>query len=516
MTSRPLVIRGGLVPSTAQPDGARCDVEVIDGVITHVGAAEPAHRWLTHDVLDAGDRVLLPGFVDVHTHADARAGDPDVQLALLRQGVTTVFAGLDGLGFAPADESDYDALGFAADYFRAINGPPRSESALSVAGYLAQLHALPVRVETFVPHGLVRYAVLGAEQRPAEVAERQRMRVIVERAFDHGARGFSTGLEYAPGGYADVTELVELCAAAAERGLPHVTHMRGYEDRATEAFAEIAEISARSGVAAHISHLHGPLAPILAMLDGAASAGLDVTFDSYPYRHGASILAMLALPAWLPLADRDATLVQLSRPEVVARVHEHVVGRIAILAPAVLSSVPGHEEFEGSTLAEVAATWAVEVPDAVIEVLVRTGLRAGCVFEQPPTNTEESVRALANHPGHMAGSDSIYIGSHPHPRGWGTFPRFLHRHLRQWQDWTWADAAEHLSTRASERFRLTDRGVIAPGYSADLVLLDPETVADRATFAAPTRPADGIADVLVRGEHVLRAGRLTTTTGDDR
>jgi N-acyl-D-amino-acid deacylase len=147
----------------------------------------------------------------------------------------------------------------------------------------------------------------------------------------------------------------------------------------------------------------------------------------------------------------------------------------------------------------------------VIEVLTTTELRASCVFAQPPTNSPESVRTLAGHEGHLAGSDAIYWGGSPHPRGWGAFARLLDEHVRR-GSWSWWDAAEHLSARAARRFGLADRGQIVPGAVADLALVDTGRVRSDATYEAPRTPAEGIEDVLVGGVPVLAAGRLTGAT----
>lgn len=143
------------------------------------------------------------------------------------------------------------------------------------------------------------------------------------------------------------------------------------------------------------------------------------------------------------------------------------------------------------------------------DLLVATRLEAGCVFGQPPTNSDESMRALLRHPVHMAGSDAVYQGGHPHPRGWGAFARLLARHVRDLGDWTWEEAAAHLAGRAADRFRLADRGRVEAGRAADLVVVDPAAVTDRATYEAPRTPAEGIDHVLVNGVPVLAGGALT-------
>ena len=148
----------------------------------------------------------------------------------------------------------------------------------------------------------------------------------------------------------------------------------------------------------------------------------------------------------------------------------------------------------------------------VCDLLVASELRASCVFRQPPTNTDQDVRALLRHPAHMVGSDSVFIGSFPHPRGWGAFARLLGVHTRELGDYTWGEASLHLAGHPARRFGLQDRGILRPGMAADVVVLDPATIADVATYENPRRPARGVGHVLVNGVEVLRDGRLTGGT----
>lgn len=508
-------VRGVVLP---RPDGSLSgphDVLLDGGTVRSV---EPSSARRPGRVLDAGGRLALPGFVDAHVHGGSAVLDPAVQHALLRQGVTSVVTGSDGVGYAP---SSAEGAAWAARYFAGIDGThPRFDGG-SMAGLLATYDgATPVNVAALVPHGTLRRTVMGTAQRPAAAAETEEMVALARQGFADGAVGLSTGLEYVPAAWAHEDELVALLAVAAEHGLPHVSHMRGYEERAAPALTELFRLAAATGVATHVSHLHGPAEPIVAMLDDARAGGLDVTFDSYPYLRGCSILAMVALPTWLPLADPDATLAALDDPEHAGRLRAHLAGLDELWPRVTLAWVPGLDPREGDvagrSLVDVAARWGVPPSDAALRVLRASRLRASCVFAQPPTATAQSVRVLAGHRAHLGGSDAIYqpVGAHagdgrPHPRGWGAFARFLAEQVRTTGDWSWHDAAEHLSARAARRFGLAGRGRVAPGACADLVLVDPATVTDRATYDAPRTPAVGIDDVLVAGVPVLAAGELT-------
>ncbi|MFC7644780.1 amidohydrolase family protein [Streptosporangium lutulentum] len=345
---------------------------------------------------------------------------------------------------------------------------------------------------------------MGAAERAASSGELATMLAHVERGLSEGAAGLSTGLEYAPGRYADAAEIAALCAPLGV--LPYVTHMRGYGAQAATGMAEVTDIARRSGAAVHVSHYHGPASTLLPMIDEARLEGLDITFDTYPYLRGSTILAMLALPSWIPAADTDRTLELLE---------SHPVEWDESLWPRItLSHVPGAGWAEGLSLPVAAAEAGVEPGEFCRRILIDTRLEAGCVMARPDEGpeAEESVRAILRHPGHTGGSDGIYVGGHPHPRGYGAFARMLGHHVRETGDWTLEQAAVHLASHPARRFGLGDRGLIRSGQAADVIVVDPEAVTDRATYAAPRTLATGVDDVLVSGVPVLSGGRLTGAT----
>jgi N-acyl-D-amino-acid deacylase len=288
--------------------------------------------------------------------------------------------------------------------------------------------------------------------------------------------------------------------------------MRGYEDRAPAAMAEVTTIARTAGVAAHVSHYHGPAGELVPLVDRARDEGLDVTFDSYPYLRGSTILALVTLPDWLPTADAEATVAALADGDVRRRLR--AAWPDGLWSAVSLSHVP-HADWrwtEGLRLAEAARRAGLAPADLALELLAATRLQAGCVFDQPPTNSEESVRALLRHPAHMTGSDGIYQGGHPHPRGYGTFARMLSRYVRELGDWSWEQAAVHLAGHPARRFGLADRGLVRTGFVADLVVLDPGAVAERATYEEPRTPASGVSHAVVGGVVVFESGALTGAT----
>jgi N-acyl-D-amino-acid deacylase len=495
------VLRGG---SVVEGDGSQprpADVAVTGDRIAVVESPGALDGAAARDVVDCRDRLVFPGFIDAHVHGDALVFEPEAQLAALAQGVTTLVVGQDGLSFAPSSSSTARYVG---DYFAAVNGRwTRGATPSTVAELLdAYNRATPLNVATLTPHGNLRFDALGAADITADGAALATMRSTLEKCLDDGAVGLSTGLDYVPGRFADAAELAALCEVVAAAGGVYVTHMRGYESAAPQGVAEVREIATLSGVAAHISHYHGPAGLLGGLIDELLSDDIDVTFDSYPYVFGASILAMTALPASVQAGGSESTLNRLADKEIRAELaRDWFPARADDLARTRLSHV-GAPEFawaEGLPLTAAAQRAGKPVGEFVCDLLLAARLDVGAVFRHPPTNSDDEVRALLRHRVQFVGSDGIFLGGAPHPRAWGAFARCLGTHTRELGDWSWGTAAAHLAGRAATRFGLADRGFVREGLAADLVVLDPATVTDNATYDNPRRPATGVDRVYVNG-----------------
>ncbi|HEX4817487.1 MAG TPA: D-aminoacylase [Nonomuraea sp.] len=502
-----VVISGGRVLDGTGAPPHRADVAIRGDRIAAVGRLDGAQA---ETVVDAAGRFVAPGFVDCHAHGDTAVFDPAVQRAALRQGVTTFVLGQDGLSFAPGSAA---TVAYASRYFAAVNGslPEGSlpEGSLTVAELLGSYdRAVALNTAYLLPHGTIRYDVMGPSPEPATSADLAKMLRLVERGLAEGAVGLSSGLEYLPGRYASAEELAALCRPLG--GLPYVTHMRAYGARAGEGMGEVAEIARRSGAAVHVSHLHGPADVLEPLVEGALAAGVDLTFDSYPYLRGNTILAMYALPPSVPGAEPDRALKMIASDELDAW-----WPTLADDWPRLtVSHAPGVEWAEGLTMVAAAERAGVSPAEFCRLLLIETRLEAGVVFarsDEGPAG-EESVRRMLRHPVHTGGSDGIYVGGHPHPRGFGAFARYLGRHVRELGDWTWEQAVVHLASHPARRFGLADRGLMRAGFAADVVVFDPAEVGDRATYEDPRALATGVADVLVSGVRVLAGGELTGAT----
>jgi N-acyl-D-amino-acid deacylase len=515
----PILIRGALILDGTGRPGRVGDVLVAHGRIAEVGSHLEATASRT---IDAHGLAVAPGFIDLHAHSDLAVLHDDRNLAAVTQGVTTQVVGQDGLSYAPAGEQ---TLAILREQLAGWNGPQGADVGWpEVAGYLAEVdrRGSAANVAYLVPHGTVRLNVVGADDRPATADELVAMRAQIDRGMRDGAFGLSAGLTYAPGMFASTEELVALCDIVARHGGFFAPHQRSYGAGALEGYAEMIEIARRAGCALHLTHTtmnfgvnRGRAGELVELIDRALDDGLDLTLDSYPYLPGSTTLSAL-LPGWAAAGGPEATLSRLRDPETRARiVHElDVTGSDgAHGVPVDWSAVevsgvrdPRLASRVGRTIAELGVADGTLPAEAALDLLLADRLGTGILQH---VGDEDNVRSIMRHPRHTGGSDGILVGAKPHPRAWGTFPRYLGHYVREEGVLTLEDAIVHLSARPAARLGLADRGRIAPGMTADLVLFDPDTVADRATFAEPRLQASGIPWVLVAGVPVVADGRRT-------
>lgn len=474
------------------------DIGIADGVIAEIGDLSQRARRAT---IDASGRAVAPGFIDTHTHVEIASmrGHPD-RFAPLRQGVTTTLTGADGFGWVGLDASDRLRAweDTAAIYGMPVEPLPAWDRPADFVSDLRE--ASPTRVVPMAPHGNIRAAVIGDDPRPAGPAELRAMCQLIDAWMDAGAVGLASGLDYLPGRYAGTEELIELCAHVAARGGVYGSHLRLHDRGRHDAWREIADIGREAGIPIRIAHerIDDEAA---AVLDETA-AGNDLTFDTYLYPAGCTSLAF-HVPAE-HLADGIVAFSERLRGD------EALAKELAIFLQEKIAGRPGQRALiaattsgrhEGRALDELAADWDITVGAVAVE-LMRTELPAALliyVWQAADDSWQETVRRTLADDRSIIASDGVYLGSHPHPRGFGTYARVLGTLARDTGMISLPRAVHKMSGKPAEAYGLIDRGLIEPGRKADLVVFDPQTVSGTDDYGNPRQKPSGIDLVLIGG-----------------
>jgi N-acyl-D-amino-acid deacylase len=513
-----IIVRNGTLFDGTLAAPREADLAISAGRIAAIG------RGLGSDarvVIDARGLAVAPGFIDIHSHADGSMfDDPGVE-SVVREGITTVIVGQDGSSRAPrrAEASSADS---ADD-----DGDSRS-SYRTVGDVLSAMEKLPcaVNVASMVGLGTVRHVVVGDDDRPATPDELARMTALVEASLASGACGASSGLEYTPGMFASLEELIALCKPLARRGLPYATHMRNEDDRVLESIDESIAVARGAGCPLEISHLKTQGKRNWRKIDDgfrriadARKSGLDVTFDRYPYIAYQTGLSNL-FPKWSKDGGSDAFVARLSQADLRPRLRKEVLAKVDLIGGwdnVMISGVSNEDDksAEGQRLGSYAKSLGRDPYDVAEGLLTRSRGGVGMVgFAM----SEENVARFLSHPLCMVCSDGGAYATegpardgHPHPRALGTFPRVLGKYVREDKVLTLQQAIHKMTGAPAARLKLADRGQLKREYAADVVVFDPNTVIDRATFAQPYQYPDGISVVIVNGQLALRDGQRTDT-----
>jgi N-acyl-D-amino-acid deacylase len=483
--SADLVVRGTTVYDGSGGAGRVADVAVRRQRIATVGDLSTERAGVESD---ARGLALAPGFVDVHAHDDFAVFQMPRMEFKVCQGVTTDVVGNCGFGAAPMRVSEHAMALFGAEELRGmLPDCQRHEE------YLDAIDAEPpsLNVAVLVGHGTIRFDAVhdGRGRRSPSGAELKRMVGTLGDALAAGCVGYSTGLMYEPGRYSTTDELVTLAHVMAAEGGIYATHMRNESDRLLEAVTEAVAIGHAGGVPVQISHhkasgrgVWGLVGASLALIDDARARGTDVTADQYPYTAGSTSLAA------------------------VVQNHEDASAGLGTTdwSVVVVASAPGHPDWEGSSVAQLAHEFGVGEDDAARKVVEAEGYAAAVVIH---SMSEDDVRTVMAHPTTMIGSDGLPTpGGRPHPRLYGTFPRVLGRYVRDERVLSLEQAVHRMTGMPAAKFGLVGRGVIEAGAWADLVLFDPATIDDVATYESPRQHPTGIRGVWVNGTRVVRDG----------
>ena len=490
-----VIVNGRVVDGTGAPARAG-SIGIRNGLIARVGGVTAAEGSLA---IDARGEVVAPGFVDVHTHADNLA-DRREAANFIRMGVTTIVAGNCGSSALDIGEA-----------FQAIEGVGPA-----------------VNYATLVGHNTVRAAVMGRAQRDPSAGELRRMQALVFKAMTNGALGFSTGLQDIPGTYASSAEIIELAQVAANEGGIYATHMRNEGTALLDAVRESINVGSILQMPVQISHLKvdspsrwGASTEALALIDTARRRGVDVEADQYAYTAGSSSLS-IRFPSWAlegTSADVTARLKDLETwTRIKGEMMQLVLDRgFMDLSWATVATYQAEPAFNGRTMKEVAQEmFGGESAGQQLEA-ARTMMLSGGASMVYHFMSEDDVERIMRHPMVSITSDSGVVtpGSGvPHPRGMGNAARVLGLYVRERKVVSLEEAVRKMTSLPARHFGLAGRGEIRVGAAADVVVFDPATVGDTATFAAPHAYPVGISHVLVNGVPAVRKGEpLGTRSG---
>ncbi len=476
-----VLIINGTVYDGSLNAGRLTNIGISDDVIVSMDAAANSRADL---IIDATDQVVVPGFIDPHTHADDDIFDVpgNTNSNYLAQGVTTVFVGNDGDG---------------------ISNRPEKIEQLSAQG-------VGTNVGFFAGHGTIRKAVMGLENRAPNDDELEQMRAGVADEMLAGALGLSTGLFYTPGSFASTEEVIYLAKVAAQYGGVYDSHMRdesSYGIGVLGSISELIEIGEKANIPAHAAHLKalgrdvwGQSGDIIALVEAARARGVEVTADQYPWRASGTRFAAALIPAWARADSDEAMIGRLDNPDLSEQIREEMENNLWRRGGEDSLLVTGESRWRGMTLGEIAEELAIEPVEAAIEV-VRQGNPSIASFNMNPPD----IDAIGIQDWVMTSSD----GSTGHPRKYATYPKAYRDFVADDSLLSMEQFVHRSSGLVADSFSLCDRGYLEVGRKADVAIIDPEVYLPVADFEDPTRLATGVTHLLVNGVPTISDGVLT-------
>jgi N-acyl-D-amino-acid deacylase len=514
-----ILILGGTVYDGSGNPGVRADVAVLGDKIALVGNSLEGRS--AEKVIDAEGLAVAPGFIDPHSHTDVELLVNPRAESKVRQGVTTEIAGNCGFTTFPLNALNFEKT---SDYLKEKYNLDLNWSDVETFFLRLRERGMAVNYATLVGHGNIRGVVLGMEDRLATEDEIGKMRAIIREHMEAGVFGLSSGLIYTPGCYADREEIIALCREVAQFNGIYATHMRNESDSLIEAVEESIHVAEESKVSLQISHIKlayprnwPKVHQVLSRVSQVAQGGLKIMADRYPYIATSTFLSVL-MPPWLRKGSTEEYLCRLKDPQYDALIQEHVKDqelRIGSWETIRISSVVTEENrrFIGKTIEEAAKAQGKPPYEFIRDLLVSEKDQVEMINF---SLNEDSFRQIIVHPLVVIGSDGWALApygplgrSKPHPRSYGTFPRILGRYVREENILTLGEAIRKMTSQTASKFGIPLRGWLREGFFADLVVFDPRTVSDRATWDDPHQYPQGILHVIVNGKAVIEDGSHT-------
>lgn len=518
-----LLIRNGNIIDGTGRKAYKADVLIQNGIISRIGTADIPDGI---QVIDAEGLAVAPGFIDGHTHSELVLLQNRQHINAVVQGVTTEVFGQCGLGFAPASAQNRENLikmysGIFGSYHEEL---PKWDS---FGSFMRLFDNSAVNVASAVTHGAIRACGTDFHNLPLKGSFLNKSKQALRCAMEEGAVGFSTGLSYYPSSYGDTQELIELCKIVKEYDGLYQVHYRVDENNPIDPVEESIEIARQTGVRMHMLHYktgwpssNGNVRKILSPFDEAFKEKLDITFEFYPFFVGAGF-CLVFLPGWAQEGGYDNTLYNLSDRSLRERLIKDVSRRYDMIAcpelglKNVFSHLKYHREYIGRDFDSVAAERGQTIVEMLLDLLLEDELEIGYRASEPqePQLREQlynDMFELLARPDFAVGSDSIPLGEKPHPRSFGTFPKFLR--LAREHAFPLETMVHKMTGMLAQRYRLYDRGVIKEGKAADITVFDKNTVTETATFENPRSLPKGIRYVIVNGKIALWDGAATGIT----
>ena len=524
-----LAILGGTVVDGTGAPGRKADVAIQGDRIARIGRVKKGEAVRDFSAVGA---VVAPGFIDTHSHSDLMALVEPALLPKLMQGVTTELLGQDGIGAAPIRKEDVPSW---RQYLSGLNGdPPVSWDWESLGQYAERLSARPTgpNLALLVPQGNIRMVVLGQGNVPADIFQLQAMEEEVRRAMEEGAVGISLGMIYMPCTFSRRDELIRLFHRCGLLGGFLAVHIRSGGDRLLESVEEVVTMAKEAEIPLHISHFKAAgkrnwhkMEAALEAVDRAHREGLDITFDIYPYTAG-STMFMAILPPWAMEGGVPKALERLRVPDLRAKIRdqfvnppppdpdgpswENYVNNVG-WENIIISSVEGkkNQGWVGRSVAHIAGEEGKDPGETAFDILLEENGRVGMILF---SMDEEKMAMGLRHPLGTICTDGL-LGGRPHPRVYGTFPRVLGRYVRERKDMPLEEAIRKMTSLPARRLGLKDRGVLAEGKAADIVVFNPAAIVDQATYEDPRQYPLGIRQVIVNGVLTAEGGQHTGKLG---
>lgn len=466
-------------------------------------------------VIDAKENILSPGFIDTHSHSDFTIlADPRAE-GKITQGITTEINGNCGVSVSPLYGEAYERRALEIK-----NLGLKPWHCLNEYITMLEKSKPAINFLTLCGHGNLRGSVLGYKNERANANQIKQMKKLLKKELSSNVRGLSTGLIYPPGIFASTEEIIELAKIAAAHNGIYATHMRSEGERLLGAIEETILIGKASGVKLHISHLKTSGAEnwwkidsVLKAIEDAQKEGIEITADRYPYTASATDLDAF-LPSWILEGSREEIIQRLKNKKIRKQIKVYLKKRGQHFLDKLLISDVAYEKdkiFEGKRIGEI--TDIASASEFICDLLIRSGLFVGVIYFGM---SEENLEKILSKPYVMIGtdasarcSDGITKQGKPHPRGFGSFPRFLKKYVLQKGLISLQEAIKKITYLPAKTFKIKNRGVIKKGYFADIVIFDPAEIQDSATFDEPYRISKGIKYVIVNGKISVVDGTLT-------